>query len=158
MGLDELFDKTIQQALAQAQAKSIAIYTFAFYFDHESRAVSVCIDTEENSSRVVNKMNSYNQKHFLDAVVAGDLHRAAMWQANIGRSLLLGDFLLVNLARADVTEADIGDEFFISMVRAVVRNQPAIVGLSADKARLILCCSGPNDEVQLCWSASETPR
>src|SRR5215467_6081480 len=42
-----------------------------------------------------------------------------------------------------------------SLLRAVVRNQPDIVRLSWDAERPIVCCSGPNDEVEFVWSAMQ---
>jgi len=42
------------------------VYTFALYHDHESAAVSVCVDTEANSRRVVAHTNRYNMKHFTE--------------------------------------------------------------------------------------------
>jgi hypothetical protein len=152
----KFLDRVIGHALAEARSRQLSIFTFAFYFDYESRAVSVCIDTEENSLRTVKEINVYNYRHFLRAANAGDLSGAAMWNANIGRSLSLGDFSVVNLARVDVPEADVGQEFFQSMLLAVIRNQPAIESQARDKDRLILCCSGPDDEVEFVWSAMET--
>jgi hypothetical protein len=157
MSIDDLFDGIIRDALAEAQAKAVPIFTFAFYFDHESAAVSVCIDTEENSRRKVQKMNAYNSAHFHAAVTAGDLRRAAMWQASVGRNLSLGDFSLVNLARIDVPAPHGDSDFFLRMIRAVVRNQPAIERQSADPLRLCLCSSGPDDEVQWVWPAMPRP-
>jgi hypothetical protein len=152
MRVEDLFDGVIQKALKVAQAQSVPIFTFAFYFDHESSAVSVCIDTEDNSHRVVQRTNAYNSKHFHTSIAAGDLRHAAMWQANVGRNLSLGDFALVNLARTDV-QLPVDADFFLGMVRAVVRNQAAIEQQSADPVRLCLCSSGANDEVALVWSA-----
>ena len=156
MSVDDLFDDVIRRALGEARLQSVPIFTFAFYFDHESSAISVCIDTEENSLRTVQRINSYNAKYFQAAVSAGDLPGAAMWQANTGRSLSLGDFQLVNLARLDVDPPDDPPSFFLKMVRAVVRNQGAIEQQSVDPNRLCLCSSGPSDEVELVWSALPT--
>ena len=49
----------------------IPVFTFAFYHDHESGAVSVCVDTKENSAKLVLSMNNYNMRHFFKAVAGG---------------------------------------------------------------------------------------
>ncbi len=158
MTLNDLFDRIVERALAEAEAKRISIHTFAFYYDHESAAVSVCIDTEENSWQAAKRINAYSAKHFLSAVADGDLKGAAMWNVNGDRNFALGDFYLVNLARTDLAEARADNEFFQSMLQAVVRNQPAISRLADNKDRLMLCCSGPDDEVQFVWSAIEAQK
>ena len=51
--LDSLFDDVLTRAIAEVRASGIDVYTFAFYHDHESAAVSVCADTERSSVRFV---------------------------------------------------------------------------------------------------------
>ena len=50
----------------------------------------------------------------------GDLKDAALWQANVGRSLSLGDFAIVNAARTDIGEVPVDDRFYVLMAQAVV--------------------------------------
>lgn len=71
-------DNTIDQGLAEAARRDLAIHTFALYYDHESPAISVCIDTAESSRRKVADINAYNRKYFEEAVAAGDLKTAAL--------------------------------------------------------------------------------
>ena len=97
-----LFDRVLAEAIAVVRREHVRVFTFAFYHDHESHAISVCVDTEESSKRLVASSNAYNQKYFWPAIEKGDLEDAALWTANIGRSLSLGDFAFVNLARTDL--------------------------------------------------------
>jgi hypothetical protein len=102
MTASRLFEKILEEAIAEVRARRVPVFTFALYHDHESAAVSVCVDTEENSKKVVQSINSFNMKYFTKAVRSGDLKDAALWRANIGRSLSLGDFTMVNVARRDL--------------------------------------------------------
>lgn len=146
------FDAILKAAIAKVRSKNISVFTFAFYHDHESGAVSVCVDTEDNSARIVQSTNKYNMRHFLNNVAAGDLQQAGLWQANIGRSLSLGDFVMVNLARTDIEEKVIDERFYLAMVQALVAIQDEIALLSPSPARLLLSCSSANSEVGYVWS------
>lgn len=146
----------VDRALAEVRSRSIRIYTFAFYHDHESAAVSVCVDTRDNSERVVRGINAYNSRHFRKAVDAGDFKMAALWQANTGRSLSLGDFTAVNLARTEMPE-DLSGPDYGAMVRAVVVRHEEIRAQSLDPSLTLLACSGPEEEVALVWSLPESP-
>jgi hypothetical protein len=152
MELSALFAAVLSRALAKVKAKSVAVFTFALYQDHESGAVSVCVDTEENSQRTVQQINEYNARHFMKAVAKSDMKGAGMWQANVGRSLSLGDFELVNLARTRLGKAEINEEFYLSMVRALIAVQNEVAALAPDPQRLVFVCSGPDDEVAYVWS------
>jgi hypothetical protein len=147
-----LFAEVLTNAIHDVRARGTPVYTFAFYHDHESAAVSVCVDTEENSRRSVIKSNAYRIKHFAKAVAAGDLRSAVMWNANTGRSLSLGDFALVNVARANLDYIEPGKQFHVAMVRALWERQQQVAELSPTPERLLLCCSGPQAEVAYMWS------
>ena len=149
------FDAVLKAAIAEVKSKKISVFTFAFYHDHESGAVSVCVDTEENSARTVHSMNKYNLRHFHKAVAAGNLQQASLWQANVGRSLSLGDFVMVNVARADIEELVIDKQFHLSMVQALVHVQDEIATLSSNPELLLLACSSENSEVGYVWSLPE---
>ena len=149
----ELLDRTIDEALEDCRARSILIYTFALYFDHESSAISVCVDTEANSKIVVNAVNAYNNKHFLNAVKQNELSELALWSANPGRNFSLGDFVIDNAGRTDVAVANDDESVFLTMIKAIIRNRSKIIDGSAGEDSLIFCCSGPNDEVEYVWSA-----
>ena len=155
MTSDSLFVDVVDRALAEVRRRSIRIYTFAFYHDHESSAVSVCVDTQDNSERVVRGINAYNSKHFFKAVEARDLKMAALWQANTGRNLSLGDFTAVNLARTDLPE-DLRGVDYCAMVRAVMVRHEEVRLQSLDPSVTLLACSGPEEEVALVWSLPES--
>ncbi len=147
-----LFAEVLSNAIDEVRERSTPVYTFAFYHDHESAAVSVCVDTEENSLRSVARSNAYGIKHFAKAVAAGDLKSAALWSANIGRNLSLGDFALVNVARANLDEITPGKGFHLAMVRALCERQQQVAELSLAPERLLFCCSSARAEVEYMWS------
>src|SRR3982750_3530417 len=60
----DFFVSVLRDAIAHPRAEAVPVYTFAFYHDHESGAVSVCVDTEASSARQVRATNRYNAKHF----------------------------------------------------------------------------------------------
>lgn len=152
-----LLDSTVDQALTEAARRNLAIHTFALYYDHEAPAISVCIDTAESSRRTVEDINRYNRSYFAGAVAAGDLRSAALWQANVGRSLSLGDFALVGAARTELAPHFEPDPaFFVPMMQRVMAAEGRIAALAKDRSELILCRTGPEDEVEYCWSLDET--
>lgn len=127
------------------------------YHDHESGTVSVCADSEENSARAVASINAYNGKHFRAAVANGDLKLAALWQANIGRSLSLGDFAIVDAARTDIGGVPVDDQFYVLMAQAVVAIQDRVAALAPQPSKLVFACSGADDEVALVWAVPAAP-
>ena len=139
-------------ALSELKERGVAVDTLSFYIDHESNAVSVCADTRENSARSVASSNAFSSRHFMDAIRDRDLEAAALWQANIGRSLSLGDFTAVNVARTDLGKHRLSPALCLAMVETVVESHDAIRELSADPAHTILTCSTLDDEVGLMWS------
>lgn len=151
--LQDFFDDVIARAIAEIRKARLPLYTFAFYHDHESYAVSVCADTAESSSKSVAANNEAIGKYFLRAVSDGDLKEIGSWSANHGRSLSLGDFAMVNVARTDFdARVRTGKDFYLAMIRAVISRESEIVTLAAHPQQLIFCCSGPKDEVAFIWS------
>lgn len=151
-----LFAEVLSNAIDEVRERGTPVYTFAFYHDHESAAVSVCVDTEANSRRFVTESNAYSIKHFAEAIAAGDLKSAVLWNANTGRNLSLGDFALVNVARANLDEITPGKGFHLAMVRALWERQQQVAELSPDPARLLFCCSSARAEVEYMWSLNPT--
>jgi hypothetical protein len=152
--LSKSADKVLRRAIARVARERIPVFTFALYFDHESSALSVCVDTQANSTKVVAAINRYNAKHFRAAVDAKDLKAAALWQANIGRSLSLGDFALVNLARTEVPNAVQDAKLDLALVRALVAVEAQVLSLAPKPDRVLFACSGADDEVAYVWSAA----
>ncbi len=151
-----LFHDVLESALREIESSGLPVFTFAMYHDHESGAVSVCADSEENSARAVASMNAYNAKYFGPAVAKGDLKDAALWQANVGRSLSLGDFAIVNAARTDIGEVPVDDLFYVLMAQAVVAIQDRVAALAPQPDKLVFACSGADDEVALVWAMPAT--
>ena len=152
MRAEDLFKEVLNQAISELRNEEFAVYTFALYHDHESNAVSVCVDTEENSRRTVQRINSYNAKHFLREVGAANLPGAALWQANIGRSLSLGDFAKVNLARRELDKLVPSETLYLEMVKCLCAAAPRIAALSSDPSRLLFAASGESAEIAYVWA------
>ena len=151
--MDEFLRNVLQRAIAELKEEKTLVYTFAFYHDHESGAVSVCADTLENSREAVENANSFNMKYFSEFLEEGDYEELELWQANIGRNLSLGDFAYVNIARYELPEGcEINEGFYLAMVRAVISVQEEVLGIAASREELIFCCSGADSEVALVWT------
>jgi hypothetical protein len=83
----------------------------------------------------------------------GNLKRAALWRANVGRSLSLGDFQMVNVARVELpTDFVPSQGFFSALVQSLIAAEPKVCAQARDPSVLVLCCSGKDDEVQYWWS------
>lgn len=145
-------EDVMTRALDELERQRFALHTLAFYLDHESSAVSVCADNAANSERAVARENEYNSRYFLDAVSEGDLAAAALWQANVGRNLSLGDFAAVNLARADLGDLPADAALCRGMVETIIKNHDCIRNLSADPVKAVVASSTLDDEVGLVWS------
>jgi hypothetical protein len=146
-----LFGKVLSNAVDEIRGRGTPVYTFAFYHDHESAAISVCVDTEANSVLTANKWNAYWMKHFAKAINAGDLKAASMWRVKNERNLSLGDFALVNVARTRLVGISPDKEFYLAMIRSVWERQMQVAELSPVPERLLFCCSGAQDEVAYTW-------
>ena len=147
--MNEEFENLIDDALIAAYG--LDIYTFAFYHEHESELVSICIDTKENSEEKVEEINAYNMKYFDKIISEGCLDEAVMWQANVGRSLSLGDFKAVNIVELDVEGKETDDAFYLSMINSIKKKLSNIKKLSSHGNALLFCCSNANEEVGLVW-------
>ena len=148
----DFFISVLDSALAEVAAKAVPIYTFAFYHDHESAAVSVCVDTEDSSRRAVAASNQYSMRYFARAVADRDLKTASLWQVNTGRSFSLGDFALVNIARTPLDQSRTDEAFYLAMVQALMSVGPRVAALAPDPERLVFACSGADNEVSYVWS------
>lgn len=153
-----LFASVLQRALAEVRDHAIPVYTFALYHDQESAAVSVCVDTQESSAKLVASSNRHSMKYFAEAVAEMDLKAASLWQANVGRSLSLGDFALVNVARTDLGKIKSNEAFYVTMIESVIAVQEEVAALAPDPGLLLFACPGPNDEVEYVWSLLQQAR
>lgn len=148
----EFFHAILRAAIDEIKSRNISVYTFAFYHDHPARAVSVCVDTKESSQRSVQESNTVSLEYFLEALADGDLKEASQWPANGGRSLTLGDFALVNVARQEIVDVRVNKQFHLQMLKAVMAFQDEIATLSPQPEELLLTCSGVDEEVEYVWS------
>jgi len=147
--MKQIFEKMIDEALSKA--KHLDIFTFGIYHDHESGFVSICIDTKENSDKEVIESNKYSMKHFKRVINEGSLEEAALWQANIGRNLSLGDFEAVNIVEHELNNTKVDDSFYLAMVKAANNKAASVLKQSTHGASLVFCCSTANEEVGLTW-------
>ena len=146
-------DDVLSRALLEIAARALPVFTFALYHDHESKAISVCVDTAQNSARAVEAQNQYDMRHFHAAVADGDLHSASGWPVNTGRNLSLGDFALVNVGRTSLKRVGTSHAFYVAMVRCVVAAEQRVLDLSPVPEEVVFACSGADDEVAYVWSA-----
>ena len=152
MAFAEDVRRMIRESLAVVKERGVDIYTFSIYHDHESETVSVCVDTAENSTKNVEEMNTYGSKHFRKAIEDGSLKEAALWQANVGRNLSLGNFALVNCAELDLTlSSDVPKDMYVVLVETVMKIESEIWAYAKDVSKLLFTCSTENDEVGLVW-------
>lgn len=149
-----LFDNVLSRAIPEVHAAAIDVFTFAFYHDHESAAVSICVDTKASSERLVRSQNAFTIKYFADAVSRGDHRKAGLFKANVGRSLSLGDFEMVNVARTDIGSVSVDDNFYLQMICAVRAREREIVLMTSDVERLLFCSSSAEWEVGYTWTAA----
>ena len=153
----ELFDDVISRAIPEIRAAAVDPFTFAFYHDHESAAVSICVDTESNSARSVRRRNRFMLKHFADAIAEGNLKRASLLKANLGRSISLGDFAIKNLARTKLGSISTDGDFYLDMIRTLRGWEPEIIAMASDSRCLLFCTSSAEWEVGYIWSAPLAP-
>ena len=152
--IPELFSGVIKAALSEVRKDPIPVYTFALYHDHESGFVSVCVDTKESSMRLVRDSNRWDMRYFAEHIQSGNWKDAALFQANIGRSLSLGDFARVNLGETDLDgDVSTDESFYLEMARAVIAHQREILELAPSPDDVVFCCSSADSEVGLVWSA-----
>lgn len=156
-GADVIVENVLRTAITELTGMGADIFTFALYFDHEACALSVCVDSEKSSKATVARINSYNTTHFHRAIAQGDMESANLWQANIGRSLSLGNFEHVNIARTDVPPEIIDETFFRSVTNGLINAEQDVIALisSENKSRVLFGCSTADSEIGLVWSALE---
>ncbi len=150
--MKETFEHLIRTALSTET--QLNIYTLALHYDPMKNCASVCIDTKSNSDHQVREQNAYNMQFFNKILEQGNLNEAALWQANVGRNLILGDFRAVNIAEAPVAIEQVGHNFNLDMAQALVAQADLIASYSRHGSELLLCSSTVQDEVGLIWSYS----
>lgn len=151
--LSKFLADVIKAALTELRADPIPILTFAFYHDHESGIVSVCADTKESSTKLVRSSNRWSMGYFAEHIKSGSWKDASLFQANVGRSLSLGDSARVNLGETDLDADMVADEsIYIEMARAVIAHQKEILEFAPEPDDVVFCCSSADSEVGLIWS------
>ena len=152
--LENQISQVLERAVSFASEEQINVYTFSFYLDHESRAISVCIDTRENSKNKVIEENSYNSEYFHKCIDEMDLEGAQMWCANPGRNLSLGDFRYVNVGREDLLESSSDEKVCEAMLKTLIEFEGVVSRLTEKPDELLLSCSTADDELGLTWTVT----
>lgn len=148
---DKAFDRVIEKALNVLFSKKIDIYTFAFYYDHESFSIEVLVDTKPNSGKEIYKHRKFSNEEFLKAIEAKDLEKAARWNTMRDRNYSLGDFPYKALGWESVKAPNNSASFFLSMISAIRRNSKKIAALSSHGHELVYICSSKDSEVGYVW-------
>lgn len=152
--LDEFLDAIIKEALEICESEEIIIYTFAMYFDGLNSTISVCFDTKDNSTEMLNSNKTRHSKYFHDALKKEDLDSMTKYSLSENRNLSLGDFELVDVCRTEIEVSEIDtNKLYLSMINAINRNRLDIIEMSNDVSELALCCSGHLDDTQFVWQA-----
>lgn len=148
---DETFDRVIERALNILFAKKADIYTFAFYYDHETKAVCICADTKINSRKMALQTNAFKYEHLRRSIEKKDLKRAMNFGWISERSFSLGDFTFKDLGWTSIAAPNNSQPFYLAMVRALMRHMASISALSRSPEELVFCCSTKDSEVGLSW-------
>lgn len=148
---DKGFDLIIDKALNSLFSKGVDIYTFAFYYDHESHALEILADTKSNSNRQLLATQKLQHDEFMKAIEAKDLAKASRWGSAGERNISLGDFQCKSLGREVAKAPNNSAPFFLAMANAVIRNRIKISALSSDPDALVFLCSTQENEAGLIW-------
>jgi len=149
--IDIILDKMVSDSLKSISDKSTSIYTFAFYHDHESDAISICIDTEDNSEKEVISSNKYTQKYFKDILKNNDIDSLKLWNINTGRNFSLGNFTFVNVVYVKLEKIYFTKSLYLSMINCIERNKKNILAHSKYPQKVVFCCSSEKNEVEYIW-------
>ncbi|QQS06927.1 MAG: hypothetical protein IPK50_08525 [Fibrobacterota bacterium] len=151
--MNSVFDEMIQEALQMIADAKAEIYTLAFYHDHESSEISVCIDTEEQSSRTILESNKFTRKYFQKTLAEGDAEGLKLWNFQAGRSFSLGNFEYVSVSARPVPSEyeDGSSNLYLEMIRAIERNKSSILQHTHAPEQVMFCCSSADAEVQYIW-------
>jgi len=147
-----IFDEMIEEALKICEQKNINIYTFCFYHDHESKAFSICIDTEEKSKITILQSNEFTKKYFHEELKTGNLEGLKNWCFQHGRSFSLGDFRYCNIVYKKIgTNSEIVKENYIEMINSIEKYKEKIKNYSINPDNIFFACSSENNEVEYIW-------
>jgi hypothetical protein len=150
--MKEIFNNLVDKSIFELAKIKIDVYTYAFYHDHESFAVSICVDTKENSIKSLLSQNEFTLTQFDKLIQEKDLKMASLFKYNTSRNFSLGDFKCVNMCRTDIRKGTaIDDQFYIDMVETINNHKEEIKKLSSEPEDVVFCCSTESDEVGLIW-------
>jgi hypothetical protein len=150
--MSTFFDDMVKEALALVIEKNINIYTFAYYHDHESSCISICIDTEENSNKLVKSSNEFTKKHFYKNLEDEDLDSLKLFCFNSGRSFSLGDYTYRNIVYKKIPEEyKLSKKIYLEMIKAINSNKEEILKFSDKPDNIFFSCSSEDNEVEYIW-------
>ncbi len=150
--MSTFFEDMITEALSKVREKSIDIFTFAFYHDHESACVSICIDTEESSVKTIKSSNEFSRIYFYENLIKGDLDSLGLFNFQTGRSFSLGDYAYCNIIYKSLpAEYMSSNKMYLEMIQAINLNKENILKCSSKPENVFYCCSSENNEVEYIW-------
>ncbi len=146
-------ENLVAASIQKINESKIDVYSYAIYFDHESkRRISVCIDTRENSLRAVKKSNQFREKYVTKFRNDGNCDSLGNFSANSGRNYSLGDFKYRNrVSFENKKDTDLPDTYTLKAIKAVVARQDEITRFSTKPEQVLFSCSTQNDEYGASW-------
>ncbi|HEX4140743.1 MAG TPA: hypothetical protein VHY09_10380 [Candidatus Methylacidiphilales bacterium] len=146
-------ENLISASIKRIQEDKIDVYSYALYFDHESkRRLSICIDTKDNSRRVVNQSNQFTARYFKKYLEEEDFESLKTFSSNSGRSYSLGDFNYRNVTSFEHQEAlDFSDLYILRAIKTITSSQDEITRFSLNPEEVLFSCSTKDDEYGVSW-------
>jgi len=152
-------ENLIKASIGKIEDGKIDVYSYALYFDHESkRRISICIDTKQNSILAVSKSNEFRQKYFIEFLDEGDFDSVKNFSFNSGRNYSLGDYKFRNMVSYEYShDLDYSHSFILGAIRAIISLQDEITKFSTDPEQVLFSCSTMEDEFGVSWFKITAP-
>ncbi|MGB3408024.1 MAG: hypothetical protein WBA67_11065, partial [Jannaschia sp.] len=96
----------------------------------------------------------WRRSRLLEAVAAGDLDKASVFNAIPGRSLSVSDFAFTDLAthKLDLEGEELPESFFVDLAQSLNDHVAAIAKTCHRTFPLVLACSTPGQAIGLAWT------
>jgi hypothetical protein len=152
MYITDPLETLIRASISRIEEAKIDVYSYSFYFDHESkRRISICIDTNNNSKEAVSKSNKFTEKYFTKYLQEGD-YDYVNFSANSGRNYSLGDFKYANMVSFEYeNDLDYSGPYILRVIKTVVSHQDEVTKFSTNPEEVLFSCSTKDDEYGISW-------
>jgi len=149
----EHLEDLIRASIDRINDEKIDVYSYAIYFDHESkRRLSVCIDTKDNSKLAVAKSNKFTEKYFAKFLNENDSDSIVNFSVNSGRNYSLGNFKYVNITSFEHDkDVDYSNTLILRAIKTIVSRQDEITKFSTNPEQVLFSCSTKEDEYGVSW-------